>query len=250
MAIKDEFERSKFILDNDLLANATQDYGYLAAAEAAGKQEIIDQASIGIGGSEVKGISASQTKEAMDAAYKTGDRILALDFSWTEDGEIIAMKNRATFSSLLENPIRALTREAFLGAKLKSDLTPLDLKRTLDWLSRHKDSLIIAFSDQRSIEFSKYLYDNYKEALHRFVIVVDTFEKYHRLAYLEVDKIVLDADALKNSPDEIEQFIEENPVYMVVTSNERMSEEKKNNIAKLTNLYIRNGDQLIRFVPN
>lgn len=247
--IKAEFDQSKFILDNNLLVNATQYYGHLAGLTPAEVPEQLEQTVISVGGKDINGIQASQSKESLDEAYKSGDRLLALNFSWTEDESIVAMLNWSNFASLTKAPTKAFTREAFLQAELKEGLTPMDLTRTLDWLSRHKDARIIAFADQRSIEFSKFLFDNYQEALRRFVIVVDTFEKFHRLAYLEVDKIVIDADALMNSPVELEQFVEQNLVYMVITSDNRMSVEKKNAIALMTNLYIRQGNTLVKYTP-
>jgi hypothetical protein len=248
-SVKEEFEQSKYILDNDLLVSATQYFGHLATGNRKPRIETIGQETIFTGGREVGALTGTNTKEGLDAAYAAGDRILAMNFAWTEDQFIVAIKNRQQFESLLDKPVQRLTHEDFLKSKLKSGLTPLDLKRTLDWLSKNKDSIMIAFTDQRSIDFSKYLFDEYRESLSRFVVVVDAFEKYYRLGYLNVERIALDADALKNSPEVIEAFVEHNPVYMVITSDGRMSEEKKKAIAGWTNLFIREGDKLLRYTP-
>jgi phosphoglycerol transferase MdoB-like AlkP superfamily enzyme len=248
-SVKEEFEQSKYILDNDLLVSATQYFGHLATGNRKPRIETIGQEMIFTGGREVGTLTGTNTKEGLDAAYAAGDRILAMNFAWTEDQFIVAIKNRQQFESLLDKPVQRLTHEDFLKSKLKSGMTPLDLKRTLDWLSKNKDSIMIAFTDQRSIDFSKYLFDEYRESLSRFVVVVDAFEKYYRLGYLNVERIALDADALKNSPEVIEAFVEHNPVYMVITSDGRMSEEKKKAIAGWTNLFIREGDKLLRYTP-
>jgi hypothetical protein len=79
---------------------------------------------------------------------------------------------------------------------------------------------------------------------------VDSFEKYYRLGYLKVDKIAIDADALKNDPEDLLQFVENNPVYMVITSDGRMSEDKKQDIAIRTNLFVREGKSLVRYTPS
>jgi len=250
--VKEEFEASKYILDNNLLTDATTYFGHLVKADGTGTEggvETIGQEVVFVGGSPVNGTPGTNTKEALDAAYEAGDRILALDYSWTADGEIVAMDHLGQFETLLEQPLRDASKKAFIDAELNGGLTQLDLKRSLDWLSRHKDALMISFSDDRSIDFSKYLYDHYRDALERFVIVVDSFEKYYRLGYLKVDRIAVDADALKNDPEDLLLFVENNPVYMVITSDAKMSDEKKQAIASRTNLYVRDGKSLVRYMP-
>lgn len=251
--VKEEFEASKYILDNNLLADATTYFGHLAKSDGTGSEggiETIGQEVVFVGGPTVNGMEGTNTKEVLDLAYEAGDRVLALDYSWTEDGEIVAMDNTVQFSALLKHPLKDASKKAFMDAKLNDGLTQLDLKGSLDWLKRHKDALMISFSDERSIDFSKYLYDHYRETLARFVIVVDSFEKYYRLGYLNVEKIALDADALKNEPEDLLQFVENNPVYMVITSDARMSDEKKQAIASRTNLFVREGKSLVRYTPS
>ncbi|SCZ77228.1 sulfatase-like hydrolase/transferase [Acidaminobacter hydrogenoformans] len=250
--VKEEFAASKYILDHNLLADAKTYYGEFASEDGTGilgQRENITQDVVFVGGHPVNGMTGTNSKEAMDLAFKAGDRLLALNFSWTEDGEIVAMENPAKFSSLLEAPFQVEDAEAFRAAQLIGDLTQLDLRGSLTWLSRHKDVLVMAFTNGGSIEFSKYLYDNFRDALSRFVIVVDSFEKYNRLGFLNVDRIAIDADALKNSNEDLKQFVENNSVYMVITSQSRMDEDLMQTIAASTNLYVKEGGELLRFEP-
>ena len=248
-AVKKRFEEAKYILDNNLLADARTYFGHLATqgSDQGVVRETIGQDLIFVGGRPVKGLEGTNTREALDLAYQSGDRLLAVEFDWTQDGEIVAMANLSQFGSLLEKPLGEPTRSEFLKAKMKAGLTPMDLKRTLDWLSRHKEARILALSQERSIELSKYLYDHYRETLSRFVIVVDAFEKYYRLGYLEVDRIALDVDILKNKPEDLIKFVESNAVYMVIASEGRLSVDQMRSLSEYTNVYLRKGGQLIRF---
>ena len=250
--VKEEFAASKYILDHNLLADARTYYGEFANEEGSdflGRPELIEQKNVFVGGHPVNDLVGTHTKEAMDSAYEAGDRLIALYYAWTGDGALVVMEDAETFSSLMVQPYPVKDAEDFRRAKLIDGLTQMDLKASLTWLSRHRDVSIMAFTDHSSIEFSKHLYDNFRDALSRFVIVVDSFEKYNRLGFLNVEKIAVDADALVNSNEDLIHFVENNSVYMVVTSESRMDEETMRTISASTNLYIKSGAKLVRFAP-
>ncbi len=250
--VKEEFAASKYILDHNLLADARTYYGEFANADGSGilgRPEIIEQKNVFVGGRPVNDTAGTHTKEAIDLAYEAGDRLIALNYAWTEDGALVVMEDPEQFSSLMEQPFPVKDAEDFGRAKLVGGLTQLDLKASLTWLSRHQDVSIVAFTDHSSIEFSKHLYDNFRDALSCFVIVVDSFEKFNRLGFLSIDKIAVDADALVNSNDDLIHFVENNSVYMVVTSESRMDEETMQTISSSTNLFIKEDAKLVRYEP-
>lgn len=235
-SVREDFKKAKFIMDNNLLASATKYVGdqYKPENNVAATAT---PAYIPLEGGRINGVSGTNSLEALTSSYDQNIKTIGLAFSWTEDEDLVAVKDWAATEKLFEEPLKDHSLNGFMMGKMKNDLTQLNVRRVLDWLSSHEDSVIVADSGNKGVEFAKYIYDNYKDAKDRFVYKVDSLEEYNRLGYLEMKNIILDLNKVPNTPEEVINFLKTNTVYAVLVNKDVLAPEQLLEIKKYTTVY-------------
>lgn len=235
-SVREDFKKAKFIMDNNLLANATKYVGDQYKPE----NNIAATATpdyIPLEGGRINGVSGTNSLEALTSSYEQNIKTIGLAFSWTEDEDLVAVKDWAATEKLFEQPLKDHSLNGFMMGKMKNGLTQLNVRRVLDWLSSHEDSMIVADSGDKGVEFAKYIYDNYKDAKDRFVYKVDSLEEYNRLGYLEMKNIVLDLNKVPNTTEEVINFLKTNTVYAVLVNKDVLTPDQLLEIKKYTTVY-------------
>lgn len=235
-AVREDFKKAKYIMDNNLLKDATVYTGDQYHVKP--KQAVAQMPDyIPKNGGRIEGVIGTNSLEALESSYEKEIKTIGLSFSWTEEDEIIALSNWSEIPNLFEEPMEQHRLNTFMTAKMKGGLTQLNVRRVLDWLSNHEETYILVDANDRGVDFAKYIYDNYKDATNRFIYKVNSLEAYNRLSYLEINQVMFDYDQFSNSYEELLGFLKTNTAYGVVSSKGKFTKEQIEALKKLTSVY-------------
>lgn len=235
---KADFEKSKYIMDNNLLSKATT---YLGDQYNPNKKVVLNVKSefIPTSGGTVNEIKDTNTLEALEDSYKRGSKTIGIDFSWTQDNEIVALKSWDDAAALFEQPLVDQSLNAFMTGKLKSELTQMDLRRVLDWLSVHEDVVLLAEPNERTVDFAKYIHSNFEDAEKRIVYRVQSIDEYKELSKLGITNIMIDFTTYEGNAYDMVNFIKANPTYGVIVDKTKVSFNQIHEITQCTSFYNR-----------
>lgn len=235
-AVREDFKKAKYIMDNNLLKDATVYTGDKYRVKP--KLVVKDMPDyIPKNGGRIDGFIGTNSLEALHSSFEHDVKTIGLSFEWTEDQEIVALSDWADADMLFEETLKNHSLNAFMTTKMKNELTPLNVRRVLDWLSNHEETYILADAGDRGVDFAKYIYDNYKDAKDRFIYPVNSLEDYNRLSYLEIDQALINFDALNSSFDELVSFLKTNSAYGVVSTKGKLTKEQIEILKTVTTVY-------------
>lgn len=234
--VREDFEKSKYIMDNNLLVNATQYSG----DQYTPKIELLVEnapALIPLNGGYANGEANTNSLEALTSSYDQNFKTVGISFALTEDSEYVAIKDWESAQTLFETPLTNHSLSTFMTTKMNNDLTQLNVRRVLDWLSVHEDSYVYTDAGNDGVDFAKYIYDHYIDAKDRFIYKVDSFDEFNRLGYLEIKYSMLDLSKITNTPEEIITFLKANRVYGILVNKNRLTNAQLQEIKKHTSVY-------------
>ncbi len=234
--VKEDFNKAKFIMDNNLLVNATKYTGN----QYHPKNEVVAESTpkyIPTDGGLINGLVGTNSLEALTSTYEQDVKTIGLTFNWTEDDNLVAVKDWSLTNEIFETPLSDQSMSSFMTGKLRNELTQLNIRRVLDWLSAHEDVQIVVDAGNRGVDFAKYMYDHYDDAKDRFVYKVNSLDEYNRLSYLEVKNVMLDLNKVPNKTDEVISFLKTNAVYGVVVDKRLLTPEQIKAIKAHTSVY-------------
>lgn len=234
--VREDFKKAKYVMDNNLLAQAKQ-YSGDQYHPNANKNATETPNYIPYDGGRINGLLGTNSFEALNSSYDQDLRTIGLSFSFTDDGDVVALKSWDTADALFEEPLKDHSVNTFMTSKMKGELSPMNVRRVLDWLSAHEDAYILADVGNDGVNFAKLMYDKYKDAKDRFIYKIDSLDEYNRLGYLEIKNIVLDLDKVPNTMDEVKSFLKTNSCYGIVVSKGKLSAEELSAFKALTNVY-------------
>ncbi len=234
--VREDFKKAKYIMDNNLLVDATK---YRGDQYHPNNTKVAEETPsyIPYDGGRVAGQIGTNSLESLNENYDKGVKILGLTFNKTEENEFVALKSWEEANRLFETPLADKKLNTFMTGKLKSGFTQMNLRRVLDWLSAHEDALIIADAGNDGVSFAKVIYDNYKDARNRFVYKVDSLDEYNRLGYLEINQVMLDLDKVPSRVEDVVSFLKTNPSYGVCVSKGKLSPEQFKALKEVTTVY-------------
>lgn len=234
--VREDFKKAKFVMDNNLLADATKYVGDQYRPDKKVAEETTPN-YIPLDGGRIDGVAGTNSLEALTSSYEQDIKTIGLSFNWTEDEDLVAIKDWSYAQNLFETPLSDQTLNSFMTGKMKDDLTQLNVRRILDWLSVHEESYILADAGNRGVDFAKYMYDHFKDAKDRFIYKVDSLEEYNRLGYLEIKNIMLDLNKVPSTPEDVIDFLKTNQVYGVLVKKDLLTPEQVQEMKKYTTVY-------------
>ena len=234
--VKEDFKKAKFIMDNNLLASATKYVGDQYHPKAEGLAEDTPT-YIPRNGGVIQGQSDTNSLEALSGSYDKEQQTIGLTFNWTTDDNLVAVKDWSVTNALFEEPLSDQSLNSFMTGTMKNELTQLNLRRVLDWLSVHEGSYILAEMDDQGVDFAKYMYSHYDDAKDRFIYKVSSLDEYNRLGYLEVKFVMLDMNRIPNEFEEVLSFVKNNPVYGVAVDKTLLTPDQIKLLKQYTSVY-------------
>lgn len=128
-------------------------------------------------GGSIGGYAGSNAKEAMDASYAAGCRVLEIDFLFSADGVPVCLHDWSRFYSntLSEEPC---TAAAFEDVKIFNLYTSMTLPRLAAWLDAHPDVHIVTDVKDDNVEMLAYIAAQYPPLIGRFIPQIYSREEF------------------------------------------------------------------------
>ena len=162
------------------------------------------------------GLVNTNSLEALQNAYSSGNRIVELDFNFTSDLQPICIHdwNHLSFSGY-DGVTPSL--DEFMKGSIYSSFTPMSLDSVAEFMETHPDLYIVTDVKDYNIYFAGLIKKSYPHLLDRFVVQVYSAEHYDDISRLGFPNIIfslykLDWD-IKTNPDYFVNFSKSHKVY-------------------------------------
>jgi len=184
----------------------------------ASEVEISPPVFIAHAGGGINNQTYTNSLEALNLNYEKGYRFFELDFSWTSDGELVAIHdwdNSFQQRFYLSGNIEIPTKAQFLKLKTKTGLTQLSLQEILKWAGEKGDAFIVTdIKDDNIKALRKIRWDFIKYK--KFIIPqVYNYHEYDEAAKLEYSNIILTLYRMKIEPFEVLRFSKHNSPFAI-----------------------------------
>lgn len=188
-------------------------------------------------GGSVKGLTYTNSLEAIQENVEKGHRFFELDFHWTADHQLVLIhdwneqyghlffENLGWFDQLTNswiyfryrfwNGLERPDKATFLQLKMRSGLHPLDPIGLSSWLQRNPDTTIITDIKSQNIAGLKELKHLVSTATQRFIPQIYQFNEYNVVRDLGFNRIILTLYQLQASDEELLHFIKSNDLWAV-----------------------------------
>lgn len=190
--------------------------GSVAVTPSGTQNTVPDNTYIIHAAGSIHGLSGTNSLEALENAYNTGNRYIEIDFSFTADLRPVCIHDWNYISFPGFDKTRPTYKE-FSGGYVYGSFTPLTLESIASFMTLHEDLYIITDVKDYNIYFAGIIKREYPELCDRFIIQVYSEEQYEHISKMNFENIIfslyrlesekmLDADFLVN-------FAKENPLY-------------------------------------
>ncbi len=165
-------------------------------------------------GGKIYGYRLTNSKEALDLAYKNEFRYMELDFEITSDGEYVLLHDWESMAERMLGKSGVLTRDEFLSSKVFRDLTLLDFEGLLKWLKKHNDCYIITDVKCDNIPFIDKI-SSLEELKDNFIVQTYSYEEYNYAKEKGLSNVILTLYRLSPVEDEVIKFAKENKPWAI-----------------------------------
>lgn len=182
------------------------------------KLHYIAHAGGGIHSSETREQKLTYTNslEALNQNYKRGHRLFEIDFTWTNDNELIALHDwERSYVRLFEPPHGPLSLSRFLEARSKNGLTQMDLQSVAAWLKAHPDTQLVTDIKEHNVRALSVIASRYPELLNRIVPQIYHRREYSPVRSLGYSKIIYTLYRSTDSDADVVKFAKENTLFAV-----------------------------------
>lgn len=175
--------------------------------------------SIAHAGGEYRGITYSNSLEALNANYARGLRLFEMDFSWTSDGQLAAIHDWHRYTGRSRNWFGPPALDEFAKDKTCAT-TPTTLFMVYRWLEEHPDAFIVTDVKRRSLEALAKIRMERPELVHRFIVQIYQFKDYDLAVSQGFRNIILTLyQCLAKTPDDaIVRFAREHRLFALTMS--------------------------------
>jgi Glycerophosphoryl diester phosphodiesterase len=163
-----------------------------------------------------KGLSYTNSLNAIDSNYDKGFRFFEVDFHLTKDNKIVLIHDWVTMPKrLFGDNSSEFTEKKFRESKTSNDLVLMDINLLILWLKAHKDAFIVTDCKVDSYYILKKISNSYKNMLKRFYVQMGYFDEYTRLMEMGYTNIILALYYTKYSDVDVLKFADGHRLYAV-----------------------------------
>jgi len=164
----------------------------------------------------INGLTYSNSREALELAYKNGHRFIEFDTNKTSDGKYVLMHDWQETRVKLFGKTGQLTYKEFKDDSMLSGYHQMDLSEILEWFVEHPDTYIVSDTKEIDpIEFLEYVITNYPELKDRVIMQIYHFSEYQEIYNLGIKNIIFGTYRIDSSDQEIIDFLAGHPCYAV-----------------------------------
>ena len=177
--------------------------------------EITPAKYIAHAGGGIDNLTYTNCLEALNLNYKLGHRLFEIDFSWTSDNKLIALHDWEKGYTKLFNEVinKPLDYSTIINKKMINKYTILTLPILSEWLKNHPDAYIITDIKDRNVEGLKYIADNYKNDISRYIPQIYFIKEYDEVKNLGFQNIILTLYLNSRSPKTLAEFVDNNKLF-------------------------------------
>lgn len=168
-------------------------------------------------GGSLDGYTLTNSKEALENAYTSGNRLIEIDFGFTSDGYPVCIHdwNYRLYPGFVEDEYPTL--EEYLQCKVYDEFTPMWLGTIADYLTIYPDLYIITDTKEQNVLLAQIIARDYPDLMNQFIIQVYSQEEYFAVLELGFEKIIFTLYALswseKTDCAYLVEFAENNPLF-------------------------------------
>jgi len=184
----------------------------------AGDRRISLPELIAHAGGAVNQQTYTNSLEALDANYAKGFRFFEIDFSWTSDGEMVAIHDwEAAFRKkfIVPEEIRVPTEAQFIALKTHSGLTQLSLEGVLTWAKCKGDAFIITDVKDENLKALRKISRDFEGVEKIIIPQVYSYGEYDEVKRLGYPDIILTLYRMKINFNDVIEFSRQKSPFAV-----------------------------------
>ena len=159
-------------------------------------------------GGQIYGYRLTNSKEALESAYKNDFRHIELDFEITSDGEYVLLHDWESMAERMLGKSGVLTKSEFLSAEKFRDLTLLDFDALVKWLKKHNDCYIITDAKCDNYPFMDKV-ASIGDLKNNFIIQAYSYEEYDYAKTKGFENVLLTLYRIELNEEEVIKFAKE-----------------------------------------
>jgi glycerophosphoryl diester phosphodiesterase len=170
-------------------------------------------------GGAINNQTYTNSLEALQYNYKKGFKFFEIDFSWTSDGELVAIHDwEDSFQRVFNFPegMGIPTKKEFLQIETKTGLTQLSLEDILKWAEKQNNVFIITDIKDDNVKALKKISDEFEKQKQYIIPQVYNFKEFGEAKKLGFYKIILTLYKFdKINPYELLSFSKTNSPFAI-----------------------------------
>jgi glycerophosphoryl diester phosphodiesterase len=123
-------------------------------------------------GGAVRGLTYTNSREALDEHYAEGYRVFELDFHWTSDGRLVVVHDWRNASARFGTTTHVFSYDEFVSAKCRDGLHQLTFEQLREWLQTHEDAIVVTDTKDSNVRFLRYLQANAGDIRRQLIIQI------------------------------------------------------------------------------
>lgn len=186
--------------------------------------ELVPETLIAHAGGIAKGITGTNSREALDTSYSRGFRFTEVDFNFTTDDQIVAIHDwDRAMKRLFDTSSGPRSADEFSSLQMKHDLESLTLSDIIDWLRQHEDAYIITDvkDANRNVEALKIIADSAPDVADHFIPQIYRWYQYCDMRRLGFDHIIFTLYQTDLDDEGVIEFATVYPLLAVTMSLDR-----------------------------
>lgn len=123
-------------------------------------------------GGAVRGLTYTNSREALDENYAKGYRVFELDFHWTTDDRLVLVHDWDHTSSLFSTQPHVFSYKEFSACARRDGLHQLTFEELHEWLRNHPDALVVTDTKANNERLVSYLQKNARDILPQLIVQI------------------------------------------------------------------------------
>lgn len=167
-------------------------------------------------GGSIKGMTYTNSLDALDENFRKGHRVFEIDFIWTRDKRLVLFHDFGrTYETLFPGRSGRPTFDEFIHTKMRGGLTPMSIDRLADWLRRHDDAYIVTDVKAGNHRVLRAIAASYPDVQMRFVPQIYAFDELPYVRELGYTDVILTLYRMNAEPADVVDFATANGLLAV-----------------------------------
>ncbi len=191
-------------------------------------------------GGGIENQTYTNSVEALNLNYDLGFRYFEIDFSWTKDGELVAIHDwEESLKRRFHLPKYqgVLTKNEFLQLTPRNGLTQLTISQVLDWAREKGDAYIITDIKDENVKALEKLIRERREFIGYVIPQVYSYAEYEKAEALGYDDIILTLYRMELDPYQLVSFSSKKKPF-AITMHWRLAQMGMAKMIKPWNIFV------------